>query len=364
MINEGADVRPGHENFRRVLLRVLFWALGLAACFGAAGVIFAGHETLWRVVWTCAATAAGALLILGASRLLDVDLTWPQGVSLIAVTVFEYVGTLGLIWHIFGRAAEPTGLTLVFLAITAIPAIAFSAGLGRAETTVLARVGIAASAFVFVLLGVAAWGDYLAALRADRWYNVASSFACFAGLAVACLVGVGVDRRHWRWLGIAAAVVAFTISAYTIFFDIREASTFFICATSVAVVVAHASLMVRVPLRRKQQWLLWGTVGTAIATAAFVDVARITRPWQEDILGRLAGAAAIIAGCGTLALLVLAKINRRATPSPTSVSELREITVACPRCHHKQSVAIGEGSCGICGLVIQVRVREAGEYER
>ncbi len=35
---------------RKVLLRVVFWALGLAAAFGAAGVIFAGRETLWRVV--------------------------------------------------------------------------------------------------------------------------------------------------------------------------------------------------------------------------------------------------------------------------------------------------------------------------
>jgi len=119
------------------------------------------------------------------------------------------------------------------------------------------------------------------------------------------------------------------------------------------------SLMVRVPLRPGQRWLLWGTIGAAIATGVFVDLARITHPWQEDILGRLAGAAAIIAGCGTLALLVLAKINRRAGPSAAAVSELRAISVTCPRCHDKQTIAIGEARCRNCGLVIQVRVEEA-----
>ena len=39
--------------YRKVLLRIVFWALGLAACFGAAAVIFAGHDTLWRIVETC-----------------------------------------------------------------------------------------------------------------------------------------------------------------------------------------------------------------------------------------------------------------------------------------------------------------------
>ena len=49
---------------RNVLLRIVFGSLALAAGFGAAGVIFAGHDTLWRIVGTCAATAIGAFLIL------------------------------------------------------------------------------------------------------------------------------------------------------------------------------------------------------------------------------------------------------------------------------------------------------------
>src|ERR1035437_847078 len=91
--------------YRKVLLRVVFWALGLAACFGAAGVIFAGHDTLWRIVGTCAATAAGAFLMLAASRRLDQETTWLSGVMAVALIVIDYLASLGLIWDLL-RSAE------------------------------------------------------------------------------------------------------------------------------------------------------------------------------------------------------------------------------------------------------------------
>src|SRR5208337_3733129 len=57
-IEDTKGTRPSPTAYRKVLLRLVLWALGLAACFGAAGVIFAGHDTLWRIVGTCGATAA------------------------------------------------------------------------------------------------------------------------------------------------------------------------------------------------------------------------------------------------------------------------------------------------------------------
>ena len=76
--------------------------------------------------------------------------------------------------------------------------------------------------------------------------------------------------------------------------------------------------------------VLLGTIGAGMATGAFVDLGNITKPWQEVMLGRLAGASAIIGGCRTLTLLVLAKINQRTVPVATTAADLREITLACP----------------------------------
>jgi hypothetical protein len=359
---EGMENQP--VIYRKVLLRIVFWALGLAACFGAAGVIFAGHDTLWRIVGTCAATAAGAFLVLAASRQLDQETTWLLGVMAISLLVTEYLATLGLIWSLFRSADEAAALTMLFLAATSVPAIGFTAILKRPDGALSARFGLVASAAVFVLLMVGTWGGWLRAVRAERWHSLGGSLAVFAVLAVLCLIGSGTDRRHWRWLGVAAAGAAFAISAYAIIQDIHETSAFFVCVVSVAAVVAHANAMAWCPLKPAQRWLLWGTIGAGIATGGFVDWARITNPWQEEMLGRLAGAAAIIAGCGTLALLILARINQRIVPVAAALADLREIMLTCPRCRSKQTIALGSGKCGTCGLVIQVRVQEPEPEEQ
>jgi hypothetical protein len=350
--------------YRKVLLRVVFWTLGLAACFGAAGVIFAGHDMLWRIVGTCAATAAGAFLTLAASRQLDHEATWLPGVMAVSLIVTEYLATLGLTWHLFGSAQEPAALTMLFLAATTVPAIGLSAVMRRPDDALSARVGLFASAAVFVLLMVGTWGGWLGKVPAERWHSLGLSLAVFAVLAVLCLIGSGMDRRHWRWLGVAAAGAAFSITAYAIILDIHKTSAFFVCVVSVAAIVAHANAMAWCPLKPAQRWLLWGTIGAGIATGGFVDLARITSPWQEEMLGRLAGATAIIAGCGTLALLILARINQRIVPVAATLADLREVALTCPRCRTRQTVAIGSGKCGACGLLIRVRVQEPEPEEQ
>jgi hypothetical protein len=363
-IEDPEGMKNPSVTYRKVLLRLVFWALGLAACFGAAGVIFAGHDALWRIVGTCAATAIGALLMLVASRQLDPETAWLPGVMAVSLIAIEYVATLGLIWQLFGKAGEQVGLTMLFLAATTVPAIGFSAIMKRPEGALLARVGLCASAVVFVLLTLGTWGDWLGALRAERWHSLAQSLGIFAGLAVVCLVGAGTDRRHWRWLGVAAAGAAFSISAYAIMLNLHEKSALFVCVVSVAAVVAHANAMAWCPLKQSQRLLLWGTIAAGIATGGFVDLASITAPWQEEMLGRLAGATAIIAGCGTLALLVLARINQRIVPVAAALADLHAITLTCPRCQARQTIAIGSGQCGTCGLVIQVRVQEPDPEEQ
>jgi hypothetical protein len=342
---------------RKVLLRIVFASLALAAGFGAAGVIFAGHETLWRIVGTCAATAVGALLVLGSSSLLEREETWPPGALSLALFVGEYLLMLGLIWEVFGQAQDQAGLTLIFLALTGLPALVFVGIQRRPATPVAARVGLAACAASFLLLMIGTWGRGWGTrnFEHNHWFEVSGSLAPFAFLAVLALIGAGLDRRHWRWAGVAAAAAAFSMATYAILLDIRQTSSLFVCIVSVAVVVAHANAMVRVPLAPNQRWLLWATVASAIIAAGFVAVGSITRPWEQDMLGRLAGAAAIVAGCGTLALLVLARMNRRVQPGEFSWATVEQVTLVCPRCHRKQTIAIGSGSCAACGLGIAVR---------
>jgi len=346
---------------RKLLLRIVFASLALAAGFGAAGVIFAGHDTLWRIVWTCAATAIGALLVLVSSSLLEREETWSPGALSLVLFVGEYLLNLGLIWEVFGRAQDQAGLTVHFLALTGFPALVFVGTLRRPLTLVAARTGLAACAASLLLLMIGTWGRGwgIRDFQHNHWFEVTGSLAPFAFLAVLALIGAGLDRRHWRWAGVAAAAAAFSMATYAILLDIRQASSLFVCLASVAVVVAHANAMVRVPLASNQRWLLWATLGAAFTAAGFVDVGSITRPWHEEMLGRLAGAAAIVAGCGTLAVLVLARVNRRVQLPEFSWADVRAVTLVCPRCHRKQAIAVEGGSCAVCGLGIAVRLLPA-----
>lgn len=345
-------------TIQKVLLRVVFGSLALAACFGAAAVIFAGQDTLWRVVGTCFATAAGALLLFWSSGLVARDETRRPGALATALVLAEYLLTLGQIWELFGSADEQAALTMLHLALTGLPAVAFLALERRPAAALAARVGVAVCAADFALLMAGVWGSGVGNPRfeGNHWFDVSASLAAFGFLAVLSLLGAGRDRRHWRWAGVAAAAVGFAVSTREILLEVQRTSDLLVCMATVAVVVAHANAMMQCRLKPGQRWLLAATVGAAVATGVFVDLGRLTEPWQEELLGRLAGAAAIIAGCGTLALLVLARLNRNLPRPGLTASDVREIALTCPLCGTKQTIPVGEGRCAACGLGIAVRL--------
>jgi hypothetical protein len=346
---------------QKVLLRVVFGSLALAAVVGAGAVIFAGHDTLWRIVGTCFATAAGALLLYWCSGLVAAGATRRPGWLATVLVLLEYLLTLAQIWEVFGRAEEQAALTMLYLAITGIPAIVFLALERRPAAAVAVRVGLAVCAAVLALLLIAVWSPGLGTIRFEdnAWFELSRSLAAYGFLAVLALLGAGSDRRHWRWAGVAAAAAGLVLATRETLLDVQRTSDLLVCVATVAVVVAHANAMMQCRLRPGQRWLLAATIAASVATGLFVDLGRLTEPWQGEILGRLAGAAAIIAGCGTLALLVLARLNRDLPRPGLTAGEVRAIALTCPLCGAKQTIPIGEGRCSSCGIGIAVRLERS-----
>jgi hypothetical protein len=94
-----------------------------------------------------------------------------------------------------------------------------------------------------------------------------------------------------------------------------------------------------------------------IAGACFVAAIHYRFGPSYDLVARIGGAAAIIGGCGSLALLVLAKLNRRVDLQPEAL-DLKEMTIICPVCRKKQTVPLGDSACAGCGLKFQISVQE------
>ena len=170
--------------------------------------------------------------------------------------------------------------------------------------------------------------------------------------------------RHWRWLGILAALISCLMLLHHIWVGTPSDLGFVIFCLCLAIgcVVAHSNMCLGPNLRPTQRWVRQGTILFAAVTATLIVLVTAKDkfrgiPIDADLFGRFAAAAGIVAGCGTLALLVLARMNRRVDAEPESY-ELSEVSLVCPRCRRKQSIPTGDSTCPSCGLRISIRVEE------
>lgn len=355
---------------RKVLLRAMLWSLGLAAAAGVLAVLSGGDEIVWRVVGTGFVTALACGLLLPFSPMFDQEKTRAVGLSGLAVVLVEFLLALTLIWEVpqllFGlQWEEELGLTMIFFALAAVLLALARTLANQPHSRLAGRVGVGATAVTFAAFMIAIWVPERL-IDDEKWFESGSAVFTIGLLVLLSLVGAGAEpRRPWRWLAPPAGVIAFALWMSNVWLGTESAfgTVMFSVLLSIAAVVDHANLCLLVKLPSDWGWLRAGTIGAAILTAAFIDLVilnqeYVTIAWDGELLGRLSAAAAIAAGCGTMALLVLARISR-GVANETPAAELSEMTVICPRCRKKQSIGIGDSSCSRCGLRISTRVEES-----
>ena len=348
-------------SFRQALLRVLLWSLGIAAVCGALATLIGSLGTVSRVMGTAMLTAGASLLLLGAAYLVDRPLTRAAGLLGMTAVVVEYLLLLALMWL---GGGDQLAITAGLLSLPVVPAMLCLTMAGAPHTRVAGRVGVAGCLAVSALLLGGTWLHRFP-WHEDYWYGLAGAIAVFLPVVVACLVGAGADRRHWRWVGVAAAVVATAATFYVMVNNPRGGEGVFAALVSVALVVAHANLMMLLPLKPAQHWVRRGTILATFATAAFIDLnivtsGRNTGNWSpmSFVYERLAGASAVVAGCGTMALLVLGRMNRRVVATTVTLESIREVTLVCPACRKKQTLPVGDSRCASCRVLIHTRFEE------
>jgi hypothetical protein len=345
--------------FRKLLLRALLWSLGIAAACGAIAVLSGGFHVVKRVMMTAMLTAVASILLLGAAYLVDRALTRPAGLLGMAAVVVEYLLILALLWF---RLGERLALTIACIAAPVVPAMLFLIMAAVPQARVAGRVGVASSAVIGVLLLGGVW-VHDSPWQGEDWYYLAAAIATFFPAAVLCLVGAGTDRRHWRWIGVGAAAAACAAMFHGMANNPQGGDSLFAGIVSLAVVVAHANVLMLLPLKRAQRWLRWGTILAAIATACFIDLVFLTHSagyhsdWYDwaTPFQRWAGACAIVAGCGTLALLVLGRLNRKVEMPVHALETITEVTLICPACRKKQTLPVGDARCASCDVMIFTR---------
>jgi hypothetical protein len=197
-------------------------------------------------------------------------------------------------------------------------------------------------------------------------YYAQTGWAVFVTGAIVsiCFLGLGAPpRRPWRWIGVVCALGALALWLGGIWIG-RGSDVGFATFTGLltgSALVAYAMMCVAFPVKERQIRFRNGLIGVAGATAVFIELGvmadRGLISGDVSFIERCMAAGAIVTGCGTLALVVLARLNRRIDVAAGGEA-LTDIVVICPRCRKKQSLAIGDAACAACGLRISTRVEE------
>ncbi|MEY3230870.1 MAG: hypothetical protein RL689_959 [Planctomycetota bacterium] len=344
-------------DLQRVMMKGMLWLLAAAAVTGCFAILTAAANIAWRTSGTFLAGAIGMAMSVVAARSVPSPGTRAAGLTGMALTLVSFLMAVLSIWWDRLPLVQPTFVAMVWgtTIATAGASIVVHAAMLLCSLDghrTAGRAAVACCIVEWTLTLLVIWADQLH-LDRERWFNLATSMAWPIIVAVSCLVNLDArDGRHWRWIGVAAAVIGAIMVVMRMDVDMLEEWNVTLAVTGVF--LAYANCLMLVPLARDGEWIRRGTIGSAFATATLIILATWIgwSSWSVIELGRLVGASSIVTACGTIALAVLRGLQVRS--SGLVDVPIRELDLACPRCSHHQRLKTGGDDCDQCGLRIHV----------
>ncbi|MCH7592102.1 MAG: hypothetical protein IH989_04890 [Planctomycetes bacterium] len=357
---------------RNVYMRIMLWSLGLAAAGGVLAVLSVNRYLAWRVVWTGFTTAVACGIMIPVGGLVDRKETRSAGLFGMGAVVVEFLLAMLLIWevprHVFllnieneiaGTMGLGVGICVLVPCFLILARKPYGAWAGRA--------GVVFTIAAFAAWLVAVWLPYnqnRGQIR-DNWGETGAALSVLGAFAVLCLVGGGwTDPRRWRYAGVIAGVVACCMWLIDIWIGTGSDPGYVIfCGLLIlATVVAHANVSVRATIAPEHAWVRTCTLVAAVCTALMIELFVIDDRLYpmlgySGLIERLAAAGGIVTACGTLALVVFARFDRRIDYESVT-ADLSRISVVCPRCNKKQMIGVGDSVCASCKLRISIRLEE------
>ena len=347
------------DRIRATCLRVILWLLGSAAVLGVLSVLTGSFDLIGRVASTAAITACAAALLAPFLKLLDAEKQWRVGVLGVANVLSAYLLATPSIWSLGYRGDETalTALVLMLMLPVGLAAIQMTHNHHARWAGIFATFLYLMTTTIFIISCWTIHGN-----DAAKMIGTGLTLLGFGALVVVSLVGVTTsgERRHWRWIGIAASMVASLMTLYDLWLNGNLKFEWIVVAGSIAVVVAHSNLSCMAPLSGTQVLWRFGTIAALASSAAALDVDLLLSPtpMQEiTILGRIALASGILASTGTLAMLILVRLNRNSLIAAHE-TEISTVVLRCPRCNKRLIIPLGHAGCEYCGLGITIEIAE------
>jgi hypothetical protein len=352
----------------RILLRLMLLSLAAAAVVGAAGVLMGGTEVVGQTVGMLVLLAVCTALLLWSTRGLADPKSRAAALLATLLITIEFLLGLVAIWdqgRLIGFRSETLVEIMFILLGTGLPACLCLRIIHQPQAAVASVGGIILCSLVLLF--------WLFCLHVDswEWWLGTNSLLGIGTLAVLCLVGVGTDGWHWRWIGVVCAGAAYAIVVWQLShgLDHSIAVTMLICASAVT---AHANVALRCPLKPGQKWIAYGGLAAMAATAVFVTLIAFEEQSGSSgssvvngpsLYERLASASAILAACATLALVILWRINQKTTQGSRPIAgaldvAMLQVALICPVCQRKQTLGKSGAACPGCGLRMKIILEE------
>lgn len=352
---------------QKLLFKVMLWSLGLAAILGVAAVLTASLDVVGRVTATAFLTSAVAAVLWQASIRLERD---PLAIKMAqSGAILFYVFALSGIWEI-GNGEQVWGTAFVCLGGLSVAAS------GRALQTqadyrymgliVMAAAFVSSICWLTVL-----WSDGL-----DIELTITGFVIAGWSTAVAiCVIGLGTQpSRHWRWIGVGAAVSGILLSEYSIFRlpNSQAINDTLTVLASIVFVVVHAVLCYASRSTPRRLTIRLVAIASTIITAALIDLIILGQLEGQSFLLRLTIAAAIVASASTIATAFLIQsaynqsqaigliANNPPLPEPGPTAGYTTLRVECPQCLLWSTIPLGDSTCPHCSMRFKIEVSTSG----
>jgi hypothetical protein len=339
--------------FRALCLKTVLGLLAIAAVVGVLTVLTASYDVLGRLSGTLAATAVAAAVLWPLLALLDKPKSMAAGLFGIIATMVVYGLALPLIWG-FGYRQQEIGLSALAIGLSAPFGMAALRLIELPKTQLAGRVGTLLYAIALASFVTAAWSSNTMR-NSEHWWMFGFYVSGFGAMVVACLTGMSSPKWwDWRWLGVAASMAGWTLLVMQEWALLLPDKAWVILSTSAGCGFAYASVCQLLSLATGQRWLRALAIVAVAVTVLFLNLETLLAPGLGiGILGRVSGAASVVASCSTLALVVLARLNQRAVGA-IETQEITCVVLYCPGCGSKQSMAVGGDDCKQCGLRLSI----------
>jgi hypothetical protein len=280
--------------------------------------------------------------------------------AMIASLVTSALIAVGIL--LFGEFNQTTNRILGTLGVLAVHsglALVCTVTLERRWWPILSRLGIILFAANFVLFVTIIWSTTSDSVIGRE---IATTLVLIGYYIVA--IPPAALRERGRWLPIAYAALTcgalgFGMALIAIWAEEAE-SELFARLTLVAAVFAcslsHTCLLGFARAVSPNTWIVRTTAVCIWIVAAILSHAILVDDLAE-FRARVLGAAGVLDACGSLTLVVLARLKRVQKVEQLQ-SSAKEIELVCPRCTKRQVGSAGDSKCDDCGLKFRIEIEE------